>query len=316
MDSCSYSKIQSADIENDIGVPLVQKPGQKHSACRERRRRCAKNLCCVLLAVTCLLLGLAAVVGVQVYRSIARGVEEWTVTDPGQPLPVVDVPREELDLFEDQAKLFYDTIQAGRVPPQDLVASIRVANGFAAESDFLRGHSFATMDPNEVRVAVSLPVDGLPGGKGRFLVGTESLNWDPATSSLHARFEDQDSGKLFYDLLFHLEQNKDNQNGEALRLELISGRFLHWDVPQDFIDEHNNLLEDIYHCDHHDEDCKQTRKLLDGLSEVSLEKDRVVVRAKQEASHGHRGLLVDVEQSQNSNGSDWKFRLARRLVGI
>lgn len=319
----SYSKICMTDIETDavpsIETPIVVKPLIQKT--RERRRRRAWKLFRVLGLVVCALFGLAGLAGIWFYRAISRGVLEWTVADPGQPLPVVPVPQEELDVFAGRAEWFFDAIQgAGKVPsPEDLVVSARVANGFFAGSDFLGGgHAFAEMDINEVRVSLSLPMQGLPGGKGRFLVGTETLSWDPEVSSLHAHMEDEDSGKIFYDLWFHLKRNDDDK---ALHLELLSGQFLHWIVPQDFIDEHHNLLEDIYHCDRCDEDCKHTRKILDSLSEVSFEKDQVVVRTKKEAiqgqegnrDHHHEALLADAD---NRNPTHWKFRLARHLVGV
>jgi len=308
----SYQKLDTVDIEmdEDIGRPLLVEtsfPSQKKT--QRRHRSCAYYLCGGLCLVLGLLLGLAVLASIWAYGFLSREVQEWTVTDPGPPLPVVLAPIFEMDDFENQAEVFYETLQEGRSPPNPLVATAKVINGFLvlSRSDFLRGNAWVHMEANEVLTLVRSPMDAWPGGKGRFLVGTQRLRWDPTTSSIHISLYNEETGKVLWDAKFLLEKDE-----SVWRLQVLSGQFLDWVLPQDFIQEEVNLLEDFYHCHRHDQFCQEMRTLLDGLSEISLEEDQVVLRATKK-DHEHRALgAANAATAPNH----WKIRLARHLAGI
>lgn len=307
MDSCNYEKLPATDIESHEVV--VVKKTTRAPPTKAKGRSCLKTCLCVVLVLLGMFVTVVLVAGTCAYKWMAGNVEEWTVTEPNS-LPVVNVPDEELEIFKDQAKLFYDQIQAGKVP-NDFIVTETNLNGLAAASDYLRGNAYAEMESNKVIVSLSLPMDFLPGGKDRYLVGTETLTWDPETSLLHVKMEPLDTyRKTYFDLQFHLSLLDD---GKTLNLEVLSGEFLDWTIPQDFIDEHNNLLEDFYDCDNdHDEDCEHVRKALYNLDEVSLEKDQVVFHPRPMAGL-HRALA---ERFTASNKSGWKTRFGRHLVGF
>merc|ERR1712183_252685 len=83
-----------------------------------------------------------------------------------------------------------------------------------------------------------------------------------------------------------------------------SGKFLEWTIPQDFIDEHINVLEDLYDCDCHDRDCKRMRKFLFGLEDISLEENQVVFHTRNkpykmmDKSKDMRNEPIDTEKTK------------------
>merc|ERR1719261_1605430 len=92
----------------------------------------------------------------------------------------------------------------------------------------------------------------------------------------HSLSDDAADASTLLDLKFHLTLRDD----KTLDLQVISGKFLEWTIPQDFIDEHINVLEDLYDCDCHDRDCKRMRKFLFGLEDISLEENQVVFHTR------------------------------------
>merc|ERR1712183_308324 len=87
-----------------------------------------------------------------------------------------------------------------------------------------------------------------------------------------------------------------------------SGKFLEWTIPQDFIDEHINVLEDLYDCDCHDRDCKRMRKFLFGLEDISLEENQVVFHTRNkpykmmDKSKDMKNGPFDMERKKNVMG--------------
>eukprot|EP00339_Tiarina_fusa_P011468 CAMPEP_0117005748 /NCGR_PEP_ID=MMETSP0472-20121206/6235_1 /TAXON_ID=693140 ORGANISM="Tiarina fusus, Strain LIS" /NCGR_SAMPLE_ID=MMETSP0472 /ASSEMBLY_ACC=CAM_ASM_000603 /LENGTH=256 /DNA_ID=CAMNT_0004707041 /DNA_START=248 /DNA_END=1014 /DNA_ORIENTATION=+ len=254
---------------------------------------------------------------------MAGQVKDWTVSEPIK-MPIVHVPQAKLEVFKDQGKLFFDLIQAGEVPGAFLVSAANM-NGLAASSDYLRGNAFVTMEDNRVTVALSLPMDRFPGGKNRFLVGTESLSWDPDTSVLHAKMESAPNTakttKTFYDMQFQLNHMDGREEWDLM---LLSGEVLGWEIPEDCIAEHKNILEGVYNCESDDEDCKRARKVIDSLKSILLEKDQVIFQGsvgdnKTEEGEGgdYRRRLLSHAEVENSNykpRGGWKFQLVRRLA--
>lgn len=83
------------------------------------------------------------------------------------------MPKEELEIVKDRAKLFIDTLKAGKVPADDLTVTAEEINAFAAQSDYLRrGNIYVTISDHLVSIDTSLPAKVLPGGRGRYFVAT------------------------------------------------------------------------------------------------------------------------------------------------
>mmetsp|Transcript_19185 Transcript_19185/g.47430 ORF Transcript_19185/g.47430 Transcript_19185/m.47430 type:complete len:377 (+) Transcript_19185:122-1252(+) len=272
----------------------------KHGKCKKRcAKRCLKVICKVALLGFLIFGAVASIAGYRWYRFVSHQVQKWTVVEPNA-LPVQDVPLEELSLLKDSAHLFWDSIQYGKVP-EDFVLSAKDLNGFFASEERLRGNAFAEMKENEYQVSISMPTDRLPGGKGRFFVATKTLKWDPETQELKVKVQPmEESMGTMAEAVLKLTTMED---GKTLNLEVLSGQGFGKVIPQKFIDEHYNLLEDLYNCDCHDDECKQARKFLEGLAGVSLEDGQVVVHADPEPKeatyykeheghswhHGHHG---------------------------
>jgi len=321
MDSCSYTKIKSVDIESydpDLAIYPTKTAVAPEAAAfieeqkKRRRRGCLKTCLCVTLGITGLLVFLALLAGFFAYTWMAGHVKALTVTQPVE-LPVVHVSNEDLEVFKDEAKLFFDLIQAGQVP-DDFVATADNLNGLAATSDFLRGNAFASMEENKVTFSLSLPMDGFPGGKGRFLVATETVTWDPDTSVLHAKMvspEDkkETQAKTFYDIQLHLSRMDDGK----LNLVVLSGECFGHVIPQEWIDKHQNILEDLYDCDDDDDDCKHARKFIDGVEEIALQEKQVVFRGRGDGSIAHGGYR---RLSSEPYELGWKGQLIRRLASL
>jgi hypothetical protein len=253
----------------------------KRGKCKKGRciKKCLKVVCKVALVVFLVFGVFAAIAGIRWHRFVSHQVQKWTVAEPN-PLPIEkDVPMEELLKLKSDAMLFWDSIQFGKVP-EDFVLPQRDINGFFALKDKTRGNLHAEMKKNHYQVEVSMPTDRLPGGKGRFFVATKTITWDPETSEIKVKVQPkEESMGTMVEAVLKLTTLED---GKTLSLEVVSGQGFGHDIPQEFIDEHYNLLEDLYNCDCHDDDCKQARKFVEGLAGVSLEDGQVVVHADPE----------------------------------
>merc|ERR1712021_171196 len=104
----------------------------KHGNCKKGRciKKCLKIICKVALALFLLFATIAVIAGYRWHRWVSEHVEQWTVTEPSR-LPIEDVPASKLSATKDAAKLFWDSIQYGKVP-EDFVIPARDINGFMA----------------------------------------------------------------------------------------------------------------------------------------------------------------------------------------
>jgi hypothetical protein len=240
--------------------------------------------CFIIVGVMIVLsLLLTTVISTMVFFWMKHEVIRFTVTER-LDLPIHTLRDAELDLVKDRTMLFIDTIKAGQVPADDLTLTVDEFNGFIAHSDFLRGNAFATISENDVSVDLSLPAKFLPGGNNRFLVA----NWFVSVSHLQDKalittkfetfspVEDLD-GPLLDGQFLAYRQNKDDSE---LVVNLQSGKFLKWIAPKSFIDEKQNLLEDIYD----DDDCADAKRIIEGIHGVSIDSNgAIVIHAKRSA---------------------------------
>lgn len=316
----TYSKVrpdESNDTErNDDESLLSGKPLQRAHLAKNKATHLAKNkarrsgaktcLCRTLICATLLSALLLVTVGICGYAFVSREVREWTVTEPGPSMPIIEVPKEELEVFKDQAKLFWDLLQTDTVP-SNLVVSQRELNGLKSESTFLRGHTFTELETNKVTTDISLPMDGFPGGWGRYLVGTQTKVWDPESSEFHAKMYNGDTEKTLWEVKFHLSRLDDG----TWNLVLLHGQFLEWAVPQSVIDEKVDLLEGLYNCEDGDDDCLRARNVLDRLSDIELKKGEIVISTRGKAN---RRALVEDKQASFKPG--WKFQQFTRALSL
>jgi hypothetical protein len=216
-------------------------------------------------------------------------VEHLTVVEPHDPFPIVDMSDAELDVVKDRVKLFVDQLRvAAEAPSEDLVVTQDEINGFIGHSDYLRGNMHVVLEEGKITEQYSLPVDMLPGGKGRYYVGEDYMKFLEVDGEPRVEFEMETAAKhldwfkgplIFAQLQYLVNTNGDHHHHHGLHLlELYikKGSWFGKDVPQDFIDEHVNLLEDF------DEDPNNfdALQIMDGIESVSIEKGKIIIHPR------------------------------------
>jgi len=326
MDSCAYTKIKPEDDFESVaytGKPVMAKyPANKTASARRpvKRSSCLKTCLVVTLAVLGVMVGLTLATGVYVYMRISGLVSQYTVANPMADMPnAVVVTEEDLTVFKDEAKLFFHNIQQAGSTPQKFTASATNLNGLVSASNFLRGNAYAHLETNEVTLDFSLPMDGFPGGNGRYLLAKETLVWDPESSELHTKMNiilEEEKETTLYDAKFHLGHTTDGSDRWNLMLLDFYMAPLDWTAPRDFIDEDRNLLNYLYDANCDDEDdveaCEHARNVLHSFNKILLNEDEIMFQAGHDNVE-HRVLTESDKLSSNKLG--WKY-FARRLVGF
>jgi hypothetical protein len=220
---------------------------------------------------------------------IKHQVKRFTVTEPVS-LPIYSLPDAELELIKDRAKLFYDLLKAGRAnEADDFFLTQDESNAFIAHSDYFRGNAYMHVANNVVSVELSLPAEGFPGGKGRYFVGsgfvkvavekTEDDGTLITTKLDTSKPIDGLNGSIFFAKLLGYMASDGTYN-----LNVESGNFLNWIVPQDYIDEKENLLKDLY-------DSDETAPVVKAIKSISVEDSQITIHVRRDA------YLVKEEES-------------------
>jgi len=211
---------------------------------------------CYSLAI---LLGLVLLTFTGTYLWTRHQVRRFTISgaDGVPTFASHPLPREDLVVVMDQAKLFYDTLRAGRTPENDLVLTQESWNGFIADSDYLNTHAAVEIKENHFQVDLALPVDQLPGGKGRYFVATGTVQVDDDTTTESTRFAvtltprdpvpDLDHDTL---LLGKFVVKRDDPNDIPV-LQATYGQLLNGVIPDEWLQQHPNLLTCDWDCHHH-----------------------------------------------------------------
>jgi len=255
----------------------------------------------------------------QVKRLTVKGMQDL----PQPPLPVAPVPRAELEVFKDEAKLFWDQMRAGIEPTQDFVVTQEHMNGLIAHSDFLRGHAFVHVSEGQWKVDLALPVDKLPGGKGRYFVGegkvmtTEDNQVVTEITPKHS-IEGLDFETILSMTMsvFYSTDRSTLRNTPMLNLEY--GQFMNWLVPQDWIDRRGNLIS-CNNIDKHDDDfdrrdCQELMAPLGRLESITVQDGKIVFTPYRNG--GNNGPERRLEESVGLKlPSIQGFTFARRVLG-
>jgi hypothetical protein len=223
-----YVQIPLSDETTYPTKPKV--PGRPVYKPRRRCSPCKLVLLTLLIVFVVVPLVLGTIAAITGYMFMARTVKALTVTEP-QSLPIVDYPEDEIELFKERVKLFFEDLNAGRIPEHDLVITADEVNGLFAGSDFLRGNAFVQMEENKLAIDTSLPIPScLPGGRGRYFVSSSVANvmGDDLAVNVDAPI-DRFHGILFTALLqFSLDDNTKHHivsllSGRAFDMELCDG---------------------------------------------------------------------------------------------
>lgn len=268
------------DNEDELTTPLVDDV-EKQQQQKTRALLPAKNgwpCWCKCVTITLGLLSLlGAAATVAVYCVVADTVEQLTVTTPHKKFPIVEMTDKELEVVKDRVQLFVDQLLVGDAE-EPLIVTQDEVNGFIGHSDYLRGNMFVTIKEGAIEEDYSLPTEMLPGGKGRFFVGNDyvHINGDQVETKIETAAEHHNwfDGPLLFAQLQYVVNDK------MLELYLTKGSFFGNVAPQDWIDEHKNLMADLYN----DPDNEEIRAVLEGIERVTLQAGKIVVKPRKQAS--------------------------------
>lgn len=280
---------KTADIDEELRKPLVEDVEKQQEPVKTARpivvtvpkKRGMPCCCkCTLITLSVLFL-LGAVTTCFVYHSMAEVVQEFTVTTPHDQYPIVEMTDKELDIVKDRVESFVGQLTTGPLPQDPLVITQDEINGFIGHSDFLRGNMFVTLKKGAILEELSLPTEMLPGGKGRYFVADESFQIDEQDHKVTVRAEtaathhDLFDGPLLVAQLQYLVS--DIKGAKMMELYLTKGSFFGQVAPQEWIDQRQNLLEDLYK----DPDAEEARAIVENIERVTIEAGKIVVQPRQ-----------------------------------
>ena len=315
-----YEKLLGDDVEQAVvvGQPIVviRKDNGSGSGTGTKRRRCLTGGCvckCILITMVLFLL-LGVIATAYAYHAMKDFVVHLTVDTPLDPFPTVDMSEEELELVKDRLKLFVDEIRVpGHSPREDLTITQDEINGFISHSDYLRGNMYVTLEQDTIKEKYSLPVEMLPGGKGRYFVGSDYVRLEPdqvveVEMETQATHEDWFDGPLLFGKLHYL-MTKSPEDMNVMELYLLEGTFFGQEASQEFIDSKYNLLESLYEDDDDDPDDVTVRALIDGIERVRIEPGKIVIQPRRGVDVGDDNVVVGddnvVVGDDNNNSNEY-----------
>merc|ERR1719446_1809375 len=224
------------------------------------------------------------------YSCVKDVVEHLTIeTDSPQKFPIVEMSEPELQGVMDRVDSFLDDILDEETDIEDLVLEQDEINGFIGHSDYLRGNLMVTLHEDRIVEEYSLPMDVL-GFDGRYFVGNDYLELDgnqilEMKMETEASHEDWFDGPLFFlQLQYLITKNKEDEGRNMLELYLEKGSFFGQVIPQQVIDERENLLQDLYHQDDEEQSVEDLKQVISGIESVSIQEGKVVVKARRPKS--------------------------------
>jgi hypothetical protein len=290
-------EVQDVEIQKESpvtveGVP-VKTPSSKKKVDRQGSGSCCRCMC-KCFGITVLTFTLAIILSlVYIYSKLDYIVDEFTVDTP-KKFPVVEMPETELQKVIVRVDSFFDSVIDGKSDIKDLVLKQDEINGFIGHSDFLRGNLMVTLRENLIVEEFSIPMDQLGLGK-RYFVGNDYLQLHhgeyeeegegllEAKVETEAKHEDFFNGPLiFMQLQYLIKKSKDDEGQTMLKLFLENGSFFGQAAPQEYIDQHVNLLEGLYEPNNYedDEDIQKILKVVNGIERILIEEGKVVVKAQ------------------------------------
>jgi len=215
---------------------------------------------------TLLLMTLIAGVGVWgAYRFYQNQLEQFT-SDAPVVLPGVDVSQEQVDATVQKLEDFEQQFEDG-LSPQELIITVEEINALIARNPELRGRVAVTIDDGNLRADVSVPLDELPGGKGRFFNGSLTMHVELEEGVLIAYLVDAQA------------------NGRAVPEFLMSTL------------RKENLAKDLYR----DVEIART---LQRCEKLIVESDRIILRVRQKhADSAQPSESSDTSQSPDASDS-------------
>lgn len=252
-------------------------------------RKSCLSCCCKCVGITMLLISLLGIVFLgYAYSYVDYAVQHLTIeTDSPQKFPIVELPESELKKIADRVEDFIvDAVEDEKPEIEDLVLTQDEINAFIGHSDYLRGNLMVVLHKNRIVEEFSFPMDVL-GYNDRYFAGNEYLGLknDGEKDLLEmkmeskATHEDWFDGPLYF-MQFHylITKSKEDEGENMLQLYLERGKFFGQVVPEEVIEQHENLLEGLYDADC--DDAKMIRSVISAIESVSIEEGKLVVKAR------------------------------------
>ena len=270
--------------------PLIVKGISIDTSSRKNKkpvRRGNFRCCCKCMVITIAIFILLVVLALgYAYSKLNNFVEDFTIeTDSPQKFPIVEMSETKLEKIKDRVQEFIAEVDHGKKEIEDLVLTQDEINGFAGHSDFLRGNYMITFHKDRIVEEFSLPMDIL-GYNDRYFVGNDyfALKSDGQKNLLEMKLETEathedlfDGPLYFMQLQYLMTKNKEDEGENLLQMFVERGTFFGQDVPEDYIDQHENVMDFLYDLGDYDENLY----MISGIESVSIEEGKVVVKARQ-----------------------------------
>jgi hypothetical protein len=113
--------------------------------------------------------------GIGGYWFVSSQIAKYTSEQP-VILPTVDYSEEQFAELDSRVKSFQEKLDSGEAPDEDLELSADDINAMIGKNEDLKGRVYVKIENDQVEGDVSIPIDKLPGGKGRYLNGSASFD--------------------------------------------------------------------------------------------------------------------------------------------
>jgi hypothetical protein len=121
------------------------------------------------------------------YRSYANLVRDYTATSPA-PLPPVEMPEDQRKALDERWAAFRKALDDGK--PAEIELNADELNVLVSQSPKLKGRVHFTLKGDQATADVSIPLEGLPMGSGRYLNGSATLTGSIRDGDLVVRATD------------------------------------------------------------------------------------------------------------------------------
>lgn len=268
------------EAEVDAAVPAFPKKAQTPSAAAAASwiKPVCKFLLLLSLAVAIvfgIVAGFTFYMGQHVMHKVAQVVVPQVTTDQPLHLPQVHLEHGELHQLKHNLRDFHHALHHGRTPEKDLLLTERDINGLiCASNKKMCGHAYAKIAQDKIEVEYSIPADDVPGGKGRYFVGTKAL--DIVSSDENAGVYDMHGrvSTLGPNGEFTLLDSTWNMDLENASVEITSAEIMGWVATDSFVERFFKGKNWAEHMCHH---ARESMQHIEGLS---ITDDKIVVHVK------------------------------------
>jgi len=213
---------------------------------------------CLTFAVVMIVLVVGSVLSI--YWTVQGQFNKYTSDQPAE-LPSVEYTDEEYAALDERITTFKDAI-GEEGTSQEIIFTTEELNALISRSPELKDKIYIDISDGQVSGEVSLPIDFLPGGKGKYFNATASFNVSLENGILIVTLADA------------------TVNGEK--------------VPQPILDglARNNLAGDAYQD-------PEMAGMLRRIDSLTIEEDRIILKTRQSADSDKSQEPVSTEDSAN-----------------